>query len=78
MFGRDLLSLAHSGFVLAREGAFAPVDPQGLPAGPRLAIGLARLMEKREGGRKLSGALQRLGPSYIKLGQFLATRRDIV
>ena len=78
MFGRDLLSLAHAGFVLAREGAFAPVDPQGLPAGPRLVIGLARLVEKREGGRRLSGALQRLGPSYIKLGQFLATRRDLV
>ena len=78
MFGRDLLSLAHAGFVLAREGAFAPVDTTGLPLGPRLAFGLARLIEKREGGRKLSGALQRLGPSYIKLGQFMATRRDIV
>jgi len=27
---------------------------------------------------RLSGALQTLGPSYIKLGQFLATRADII
>ncbi|MEZ5878333.1 MAG: AarF/UbiB family protein [Tepidamorphaceae bacterium] len=78
MFGRDLLSLSYAGFVLAREGALAPIDTSGLPAAPRLGIGLARLFEKREGGRQLSGALRRLGPSYIKLGQFMATRRDIV
>ena len=31
-----------------------------------------------ERGRRMSDALNRLGPSYIKLGQFLATRPDIV
>ena len=31
-----------------------------------------------ERGRRVSDALNRLGPSYIKLGQFLATRPDIV
>ena len=31
-----------------------------------------------ERGRRISDALNRLGPSYIKLGQFLATRPDIV
>ncbi|MFN0265324.1 2-polyprenylphenol 6-hydroxylase [Tepidamorphus sp. 3E244] len=78
MFGRDLISLMRAGYVLAREGAFAPVDARALPAGPRTAITLARLIERREGGRRLAGALERLGPSYVKLGQFLATRRDLV
>ena len=78
MFGRDLLRLARAGFVLAREGAFQAIDPAGLPDGPRLALKLAGLVAKREGGRKLAGALERLGPTYIKLGQFLATRRDLV
>src|SRR6185503_2684548 len=29
-------------------------------------------------GERLTAALNRLGPSYVKLGQFLATRPDIV
>jgi ubiquinone biosynthesis protein len=33
---------------------------------------------KREAGPRLAHALERLGPAYIKLGQMLATRPDIV
>ena len=33
---------------------------------------------KPDAGVRLSGALERLGPAYIKLGQMLATRPDIV
>ena len=42
-----LFRLAGAGFVLAREGAFALVDPDALPAGPRAAVRLARLFERR-------------------------------
>ncbi|MDB5590760.1 2-polyprenylphenol 6-hydroxylase [Enterovirga sp.] len=70
-----------AGFVLAREGALALVDPSALPPGAQLAIRLARLLERRgaaSGAARLSAALTRLGPSYVKFGQFLATRPDIV
>ncbi|MBZ0229374.1 MAG: ubiquinone biosynthesis protein UbiB, partial [Bauldia sp.] len=79
-----LFRLAAAGFVLAREGAFSLVDTDALPAGPpRLAVRLGRLVERRstdDGDRaeRLAAALNRLGPSYVKLGQFLATRPDIV
>jgi ubiquinone biosynthesis protein len=71
--------LTRLGFVLAREGALAIVDPALLPAPARLAVRLARLIERRrDGPPRLAAALTRLGPSYVKLGQFLATRPDVV
>ncbi len=80
----DLLHLARNiraGFVLAREGALALVDPSVLPPAAALALRLARTIERPgagKGGARLSTALTRLGPSYVKFGQFLATRPDIV
>jgi ubiquinone biosynthesis protein len=75
-----LLRLARVGFVLAREGAFGIVDEAAIPAGLRLGVRLARLVERRGGdpGAGLAHAMTRLGPSYVKFGQFLATRPDIV
>ena len=78
-----LFRLAGAGYVLAREGAFALVDPDELPAGPRAAVRIARLFERRgitaaDRGERLTAALNRLGPSYVKLGQFLATRPDLI
>lgn len=75
--------LARAGFVMAREGVFGLAHLPDLPAGPRVAIALARLLERRSVKNKsselrLSDALNRLGPSYVKLGQFLATREDVV
>ena len=71
----------HAGFVLAREGALSLIDTSVLPPGARLAIRVARLVERPSVGRsgaRLPAALTRLGPSYVKFGQFLATRPDIV
>ncbi len=77
------LRLARAGFVMAREGVFGLVSLPDLPAGPRFAIAMARLLERRSVRNKradlrLSDALNKLGPSYVKLGQFLATRADVV
>jgi len=68
---------------MAREGVFGLVYLPDLPAGPRFALAIARLMERRavkdkSADLRLSDALNRLGPSYVKLGQFLATRADVV
>jgi ubiquinone biosynthesis protein len=47
----------------------------------RAAVRCARLIERPTGERaaiRLAAALTRLGPTYVKLGQFLATRPDVV
>ncbi|GLK54852.1 ubiquinone biosynthesis protein [Methylopila capsulata] len=77
----NLLRLARGGFVMAREGALRLADPIDLPPHVRTLIRLGRLIERRgatDGADGLARALQRLGPSYVKLGQFLATRPDVV
>jgi ubiquinone biosynthesis protein len=76
-----LVRLARAGFVFAREGVLGLVDPAPLPLPARAALACARLIERPSSGDKanrLSVALTALGPTYVKLGQFLATRRDVV
>ncbi|MEP0584801.1 MAG: ubiquinone biosynthesis protein UbiB, partial [Roseibium sp.] len=78
-----LFRLAKAGFVMAREGVFGLAHLPDLPTAPRIAIACARLLERRSVKNKsaelrLSDAMNRLGPSYVKLGQFLATRADVV
>lgn len=78
-----LWRLAGAGFVLAREGAFSLIDTSSLPGPARFALGVARLVERqsvRRTGRveRLTKALNRLGPTYVKFGQTLGTRPDIV
>ena len=88
-----LARLARAGFVFAREGVFGLLDPVFFPWPIGLVLRLGRLIERRTGATaaagaagaagtagavRLAAALTRLGPSYVKLGQFLATRPDIV
>src|SRR6478736_8541444 len=76
-----MLRGARVGFVLAREGALGLVDPSVLPPLARGLIRVGRLIERRGAGSsatRLAAALTRLGPSYVKFGQFLATRPDVV
>lgn len=76
--------LLRAGFVLAREGALSIV--QDLPpalAPLRAGIWLGRLLERpsvRQTGHveRLNRALNALGPTYVKFGQTLATRPDVV
>ena len=63
------------------RGRAGAADPAPLPWPAQSAIRLARLVERptsisTEG--RLAAALTRLGPTYVKLGQFLATRPDVV
>ena len=77
-----LFRLARAGFVMAREGVFSGVEIELTPPPARLPLRLANMIARRIGDRsradRISTALARLGPSYIKLGQFLATRPDLV
>ncbi len=72
--------LARAAIVFAREGVFGSVDPSLVPPPGQLALKIARLLERRgtKSGPRLSRALERMGPAYLKLGQFLATRPDVV
>ena len=72
--------LARAAFVFAREGVFGVVDPSLVPPPGQLALRMARLVERRgaKSGSRLTRALTRLGPAYLKLGQFLATRPDVI
>jgi ubiquinone biosynthesis protein len=76
-----LTRLARAGFVFAREGVLALIDPAPLPLSGRWALAAARLIERPASSiaaNRLSAALTQLGPTYVKLGQFLATRPDVV
>jgi ubiquinone biosynthesis protein len=77
------LRLIRAGFVLAREGALSLIDASLLPTPLRWGVRVARLIERpavrQSGGvERLTRALNRLGPTYVKFGQSLATRPDIV
>src|SRR6187401_721422 len=76
-----LARLTRANYVFAREGVLGLVDPTPLPLPARAGLRLARLIERpsndSQAGR-LAAALTRLGPTYVKLGQFLATRPDVV
>jgi ubiquinone biosynthesis protein len=76
-----LIRLVRVGVVFAREGVLGLIDPAPLPWSARVALRGARLLERPSRGdtaNRLSTALTALGPTYVKLGQFLATRPDVV
>ena len=72
-----------AGFILAREGALSVADNAALPPVMKTAVRFGRLLErpsvrKRGPVENLRHALYALGPTYVKIGQTLATRPDIV
>ncbi|WP_363350012.1 2-polyprenylphenol 6-hydroxylase [Methylocystis echinoides] len=77
----NLLRLARAGYILAREGVFTSLDLNLLPPPAVPLVRLANLVARGRGenaGEALVRALSQIGPSYVKLGQFLATRPDVV
>ncbi|MCP4317675.1 MAG: 2-polyprenylphenol 6-hydroxylase [Hyphomicrobiales bacterium] len=75
--------LMRAGWVMAREGVVASLPVEGLRGPAKLGHRLATLIARRNVQRadraeRLTRAVERLGPSYVKLGQFLATRPDVV
>ncbi len=75
--------LARLGWVLVREGVVSALPSEGLPPSLRFgksALGLLARNRARDSARSdnLSRAVERLGPSYVKIGQFFATRPDVV
>ena len=85
MFGllrssRHLARLIRIGLTLARHDALFPFDNV---AGAAPLLRVARLLRRDERargrpGERLAAALTELGPSFIKLGQILSTRADLL
>ena len=83
---RNLLRLLVIARTLARHDALAPLQevlPEGTPAAAILVVG--RLIAKPRPaaaalrpGERLAAALGELGPAFIKLGQMLSTRSDML
>jgi ubiquinone biosynthesis protein len=77
------LRLARAGWMLAREGVLASLPGDELSGAPKAAWRISKALAARRAARKgrterLADAVGKLGPSYVKLGQFLATRPDVV
>jgi ubiquinone biosynthesis protein len=77
----DYARLLRAGTALARHDVILPGEYHSrLPLPAKLAGKTLRLFGGRTKGRegeRLATALEKLGPAYIKLGQFLATRPDV-
>ena len=78
----NMARLTKAGAVIAWSGARVLPDEANLPAPLALFGRVTAPLRKNGAGdgneTQLSEALTSLGPSYIKLGQFLATRDDII
>jgi len=79
----NLARLARAVFTLARHDAIFPEEYQSVfPEPVRLLGRIARLIAIRDRaqnpGERLARALEKLGPSYVKFGQVLATRADVI
>ncbi|MBM3534714.1 MAG: 2-polyprenylphenol 6-hydroxylase [Alphaproteobacteria bacterium] len=76
---RHLLRLRGIARTLAREDALFFADQvTGVPAPVKLWLRLSRRAAPGRAGERLARALLGLGPSFIKLGQALATRSDLI
>ena len=80
---RPYFALARAGWVLVREGVVSAFPADALPAPARFGHRIAGIIARnnsadRKQSERLSIAINKLGPSWIKLGQFLATRPDVV
>ena len=71
-----LLQIARA---LARHDALFPLEEAGVATGMIATVRLlSRKDRDRRPGQRLANALQELGPSFVKLGQALSTRPDLI
>ncbi len=79
---RNLIRLFRILWVLARHGVFEPLETVAeaptVSGAARLARRLRSPAVSGRWGERLAAALVRLGPSFVKLGQSLATRADLI
>ncbi len=76
---RNILRLIAIAWTLARHDALFPLERFGI-APPVTALARLVALRRRPGrpGQRLAQAVQELGPSFIKFGQLLSTRSDLL
>ena len=79
----DYYRLARAGMTMARYDVVMPDDIKARLPWPGKVVGaILRALpgpgRKGRPGERFAHALEKLGPAYIKLGQFLATRPDLI
>ena len=76
---KNIYRLSQIARILAHHDALFPLEDTGIAMGMVMAVRLL-VRRKAEGrpGERLARALQELGPSFIKLGQALSTRSDLL
>ena len=78
----DIARLVRAAFVLARYDALLPREYAHMLPAPLRAIGVCSRIgakgEELRPGQRLARALGGQGPAYVKFGQLLATRPDII
>ncbi len=83
----DLTRLLAAGARLSRHDALIPAEvAHHLPAPVRLLGALTRIGARKTDaqgralrpGERLANAFEKMSPAYVKLGQFMATRPDII
>ena len=79
----DYLRLARAGAVMARNDVIIPDAYRSrMPFAAKAAGAILRILPGGGGrgrpGQRFARALEKLGPAWIKLGQFLATRPDVI
>jgi len=76
---RHLGRLGRIAATLARHDALEPLMPTGVPAWLRRSVRrFARPGAEARPGRRVARALADLGPAFVKLGQMLSVRPDLV
>ncbi len=79
---RNLIRLLRIAWVLARHGVLEPMETVAeAPTAATIARLTRRLRDPAVSGRwgqRLAAALVALGPSFVKLGQSIATRADLI
>jgi ubiquinone biosynthesis protein len=79
----DYYRLARAGATLAKHDILIPKDLKGRLPWPGKVVGavlraMPGVSRKGRPAERLANALEKMGPAYVKLGQFLATRPDII
>jgi ubiquinone biosynthesis protein len=79
----DYMRLARAGAVMLRNDVVIPDAYRSrMPWAAKFAGGVLRVLPggggKGRPGERFARALEKLGPAWIKLGQFMATRPDVI